>query len=1383
MKRLTKALLNRVRELKVVFLISIYSVFATSASWADDTEIFRAPVTEDAVIPNVLFIFDTSGSMNRNVTGTDDDRIDVMRDVMLEFITNISNLNIGMARFSVPGGPILSGIVNVNSPSDPLAMSTVSANWDDVTQELKPGNNGRVLPYEPYLEMGAVDQELTGLRFQNVNIPQGAKITKATITFSSYKGSDNKTGNFRIYGNRLANAPDFSAAPPANRALTASAVSWEPGVWEAVDLDADPEAPPETYSTPDLTSVVQEIVNLGTWCGGNSMSFLIAGNGYHPVMAYEQSSLQAPRLRVEFDKTIPTGATGCFQNKAVSQIAQSEHDFERYDDGSYNGTSSDLDLKRNSDKTHAGFYFEDLPIPNGAVILDARLEITSRDSRANTASGLVQVVNNPNLTFSYDNVYNGTRTTGVTWNYNAWEENVADVSPSFATDLQTVVSNAAWQSGNPLGIVLTINSGQREGHTFDNDPFRAARLLVSYVGAYNGTGYTKRDELRTVVQDFQAQGNTPISDTLAEAGLYYRAEKVTYGLVRGNPPSKNDRVSAANSFDSTGVIWRDPDCDIEVDPSGNKCASEHIQNNPNYKSPIQSGCQKNHIVLLTDGAPTTQDRGTIDIYNRWTGGGTCAWNDAGKDCAKKIAEFMNKNDQASWVAGKQTVTTHTIGFDFNSEFLGELASKGGGLYKTANSRDELLEALESIAATVLKTNATFVSAGVTVNQYNRLTHNDELYFSLFEPTSTVTWPGNIKRYRLGEHPLTSETVVLDQNGEPAVNLIDGEFQDTASSWWSTETDGNETTKGGVASQMTLPRNIYTNVSSNETILSKLDTSNGNVTATMLNAINNTARATYINWALGYTNGDTTLGAHNVIGDPLHSKPTLVSYQTGETAEGVAIYRSVIFVGTNHGYLHVFDAATGQEIWSFMPKDLLGNIKSAYENSTSTDHLYGMDGTPSIYVVDKDGDGAIDADEKAYLYIGMRRGGNNYYGFDISTLTSPDLMFKIDPTKSGFGQLGQTWSKPIVGKVNLPGIDVNNTEKLVLVFGGGYDTDQDTKAEASVTDDVGNRVYIADAITGNHLWDNTNASQAASPAGDATSGSALNSVPADVRAFDFDADRMLDYIYVADTKAQLFRFDIDNDNQTITGGRIAHLQNDSTPLNNRRFYNAPDVSLNVNSKTGEFYFAVAIGSGLRAGPLDVTVDDHFYVVRDTGALSNKFDMDAELADLVDISNMLGDSDSDGEVDSTAAIENGKNGWYINFEEGTDGAGNDVRKGEKVLASSVTVGGAVLFTTYIPPNDSEDDVCAPAIGSARVWGVSIENGEPFVDVNGDSLVTGTDRYQDVTNAAGILPEPNIIITNNGFIGCVGRLCGGDSPVDQFIKQTPANVMPVKWRRVNQ
>ena len=66
-----------------------------------------------------------------------------------------------------------------------------------------------------------------------------------------------------------------------------------------------------------------------------------------------------------------------------------------------------------------------------------------------------------------------------------------------------------------------------------------------------------------------------------------------------------------------------------------------------------------------------------------------------------------------------------------------------------------------------------------------------------------------------------------------------------------------------------------------------------------------------------------------MGDPMHSVPQVVTY--GGTA---AAPIDVAFVATNDGFLHAINAAdaSGAELWSFVPQELLSRLKPLMDNA-------------------------------------------------------------------------------------------------------------------------------------------------------------------------------------------------------------------------------------------------------------------------------------------------------------------------------------------------------------------------------------------------------------------------------------------------------------------
>ncbi|MCP4994988.1 MAG: hypothetical protein GY934_14565, partial [Gammaproteobacteria bacterium] len=118
---------------------------------------------------------------------------------------------------------------------------------------------------------------------------------------------------------------------------------------------------------------------------------------------------------------------------------------------------------------------------------------------------------------------------------------------------------------------------------------------------------------------------------------------------------------------------------------------------------------------------------------------------------------------------------------------------------------------------------------------------------------------------------------------------------------------------------------------------------------------------------------------------------------------------------------------------------------------------------------KNGDGNIKTgdDDKAYVVIGMRRGGQAYYALDVSNPQSPAFLWRLDQNSAGFAELGQTWSTPVVTRI--PGYkDVSGIPKPVIVFSGGYAVNKDASG-VGVIDAKGRALYIADLETGALVW--------------------------------------------------------------------------------------------------------------------------------------------------------------------------------------------------------------------------------------------------------------------------------------------------------------------------
>lgn len=838
----------------------------------------------------------------------------------------------------------------------------------------------------------------------------------------------------------------------------------------------------------------------------------------------------------------------------------------------------------------------------------------------------------------------------------------------------------------------------------------------------------KRDNLIAQVDGLWAGGNTPLSESLFQSMRYFQGEN---------------------------VFIRSTDEDGETTPS------EVLDDDGTYQSPIQYECQPNSVVVLTDGEPTA-DINHEDDFESVLGDGACQGN-----CLDEIAEYMWLNDMIpedrdpdDEFPGDQRISTYTVGFKTDQTLLEEAARKGNGTYFQADDAAALKTAFNELFTDVMARSTTFAAPGIAVNTFDRLNHLDSLYFAVFQPDNVPLWDGNLKRYRLGvrvdDTTGEKEAVILDVNGNEAVDPATGFFSDLARSWWSPEADGKDVAKGGAASQheeMNSDRNVYTYLgTSKKTDLTIADNSvvpaNNGITKTILGnaSMSDADRSALINWTRGMDLDDQDKDGSNTdsrkfIADPLHSVPHLIVY--GGTEESPD---TVVYFGDNQGFVHGIDGESGDTHFSFIPEELLPNQAKLKTNKEGEDHSYGMDGTIISWVFDEDSDGQISGgDDHAYIYAGMRRGGSSYYALDVTTPDSPSFLWQIEGGVEGgsFEELGQTWSTPVKTKVT---IDKNQYD--VLIFSGGYDTNQDD-VSVRTPDSVGRAIYIVDAETGDRLW----------WAGPSGSGADLElsdlqySIPSAPKVIDVTGDGQANQIYVGDMGGQIFRFDITNTNKAdslVTGGRIADLAG-SGPANARRFYHAPDVfGIKIGGKRS---LGLAIGSGYQAHPLNDEIDDRFYMlkipdvtaapVNDDGEVDYSALTESSLYDATD--NVIQEGDEDDRVAAAEAL-GAASGWYIRLT-------ND---GEKVLSTSQTINNEIFFTTYEPTPSTNP--CVPAAGTSRLYHISALDGRAVVNYDGvgaDDALTATDRYVQL-NTIGLPPNPQRMRVDDTDIVCVGAEC---------------------------
>lgn len=438
-------------------------------------------------------------------------------------------------------------------------------------------------------------------------------------------------------------------------------------------------------------------------------------------------------------------------------------------------------------------------------------------------------------------------------------------------------------------------------------------------------------------------------------------------------------------------------------------------------------------------------------------------------------------------------------------------------------------------------------------------------------------------------------------------------------------------------------------------------------------------------------------SRRAIEDPLHSKPAVIHY--GVESDGTTL-DSTIYFGTNSGYLHAIDSDTNnpQERFAFIPKELLPNIAKYKNNPNTLGKVYGLDGPISTLFVENgatDVATVIDSDDKAYLYVGMRRGGNHYYALDVSDRDNPKYLWKITGGSGDFAELGQTWSEMTPIDVDPKAIGVSSAEESikVLVFGGGYDDKEDNTNSSTSTrieHDKGNAIFIVDAFTGKLLWKASPNSGA-----DLRLSQMKNSIVSNITPVDNNGDGNIDILYAADTGGRIWRIDLHSDGSQ-TGLLLADL-NDGTASGNVRFFNSPDVSY-ITDAGNDGSYLIGIGSGYRAHPLNAISEDHYYVIYDYLVQENVTELKSKISsysaldkdDLADFAKYATESDAHKD-----------NGFFFKLPG----------KGEKSLSDSLTTDYKIYFTTYRPSTSTSTSLsCSGSSGNARAYTIDLAFARP-------------------------------------------------------------------------
>ena len=812
--------------------------------------------------------------------------------------------------------------------------------------------------------------------------------------------------------------------------------------------------------------------------------------------------------------------------------------------------------------------------------------------------------------------------------------------------------------------------------------------ILSRIGASNS-------EIKNKISTLEANGGTPLSETLWESYLY-----LTGGSLRYSDSQSSGR-----------------DTSIE---SGGKYISPFVP-----KSGEQRCNSSVNIILMTDGDPSVDTDANNSIYSEHQELYSESVPVIRNNYMPALAEVMHGRDGSDPVTVdlypgssnlKDTAYIYTIGFgqgmsDAGKDILTKTAELGGGKYYQADSAEKLKDDFNKIISDINQRNSSFVSPSVSMNSSDQTQSGNALYYTMFLPEKHTRWRGNLKKLKV------SAGEIVDMSGATAIGDQDGIISKNATTFWSVpgSKDGNNIEQGGVNFQLSqqTSRKLFSDFGVGSLISFKWSEAKNSVGATQLKDKFGTSTDAETKDLMDWVSGLDVLNENSdsgrrkdIFGDPLHSKPVNIDYGNNDIR---------VFIGTNSGFLHAFkdNGNTVKESWAFLPGKLL-DIQKPLMNKLDGTKLYGVDGPITVFHKDINRDSIVNGTDKVWLFFGLRRGGTAYYALDITNPDTPKMLWgaPITPQKSGFEELGQSWSKPFVTYIR------SQKEKPVVIFGAGYDTNKDNISKSN--DSKGRGLFIVDAESGNLVWSLT-------PSGPdiitekASKFEGSHSIAADVSLMDSDYDGFTDRIYAADTGGNIWRIDMPRDKPNDTENPWTHFKfaelSGSKNRDDRRFFYQPLVARTFFSKVtktitsnGAYstrrevpYEAIIIGTGNRASPLEKIVNNQLYVIRDENTVTRSYQGD-EIPDTIYHSQLM------QVKDEPFYQAKSKQAFYDKESElgALKGWKYQLRAGEKSLAKATVVGGIAYFTSFTPHTDTSIDKCSVGSGGGALYALHLHYG---------------------------------------------------------------------------
>lgn len=429
---------------------------------------------------------------------------------------------------------------------------------------------------------------------------------------------------------------------------------------------------------------------------------------------------------------------------------------------------------------------------------------------------------------------------------------------------------------------------------------------------------------------------------------------------------------------------------------------------------------------------------------------------------------------------------------------------------------------------------------------------------------------------------------------------------------------------------------------------------------------------------------------SVLGDIIHSTPYYV-YDADHPR---------VYVGANDGMLHAFNAATGAEIFAYIPSMLLPSLKKLSQSNYA--HTYFVDGQINVGTV------IIGGNDKTLLVGGLGAGAKGVYALNITEPTVANetgavskILWEITPTSidnSGSGSyknLGYVYGIPLIVKLNSGGGESG------VIIGNGYMNDGNGHAS----------LYIIDPSNG-QLIKEIDTGQAGAKGGPNGLSSAT--------AIDINNDGLSDYVYAGDIDGNLWKFDISNN--SVASWTATKLFTASHAITS-----APSIT---RHPYGGYLVLFGTGKLLTATDLNDTSIHYIYGIWDGAPASNNNLLDQTL---IEKTFTYGGHSVRVRIASSNSPD-----WHAGGDLGWRTA---LPAGERVTGDLTITASRRFHTTSTNPTIKSNDTKVP---DGENWLLELDYltgggwGAPIFNLNGDNVLSDADRLVDAAGKPVPGPE---------------------------------------------